>query len=415
MTGVLTSPTPCAAVTPSEVEAYRKRVRAVIAAFAPQAQACEDDGHLPRELFTALGDAEAFSQRWWPGPLKGLPYARALVEELAPVNGGAALAVSLHCELFVHALLRFGGEPHAGALREALAGRLIGCMAITESQGGSDVPGIQVRAALTGDSWHLTGAKRYTTNLGMADNVLVLAKTGTARNAYVLLRVPLRRPGVRVTGFFGTLGMRSADTGALELDAMLPADHAVGRPGNGLAQVLRLLDYERVAATAALIAGARHALGLARAYMRTRSQFGKRLYDHQALAHAFADRWADVEAAAALLDATCSAGRGNQIPHHMVAAAKLVAARNCSAAIDHALQVFGGRGYTDAYPLERYYRDARLTRIGGGTDEMMREIISTALDIEDPRMSSLLAEFASNDEPVLNNVPAAAAHERNAP
>jgi alkylation response protein AidB-like acyl-CoA dehydrogenase len=399
MTGLPVTPAQPPAAAPNELDEYRRRVRGAVAALAPKAPEWESAGHLPRELFESLGAVGAFSQRWRLGPLKGLPYARALVEELAVFNAGAALAVSLHSELFVHALQRFGGEAQAGALQQALDGRLIGCMAITEPEGGSDVPSLSTRAVLSSDGWHLTGSKRYTTNIGVADNVLVLANSGSTGSSYTLLRVPLGHPGIRVTGFFGTLGVRAADTGALDMDATLPAGHAVGRPGNGMAQVLKLLDYERVAAAAGLIAGARHALGLARAHLRTRTQFGKRLYDHQALAHAFADRWADVEAAAALLDATCSAGRGNQLPHHMVAATKLVAARTCSAAVDQALQFFGGRGYTDAYPLERYYRDARLTRIGGGTDEMMREIIATTLDVEDPRMSALLAEFADGDVP----------------
>jgi alkylation response protein AidB-like acyl-CoA dehydrogenase len=126
-------------------------------------------------------------------------------------------------------------------------------------------------------------------------------------------------------------------------------------------------------------------LHLAMAYMRERKQFGKRLFDHQALRHRIVDRWAEVEAAAALLERACQSARGNYLPHHEVAAVKLVAARSCGGAIDEALQIFGARGFTDAYPIERMYRDARLTRIGGGTDEVLREIVALYLDAEHPR------------------------------
>jgi len=132
------------------------------------------------------------------------------------------------------------------------------------------------------------------------------------------------------------------------------------------------------------------ALRLAIAYMRERQQFGKRLLDHQALAHRLADRWAETEAAAALLDGACRAARGDELPHHLVAAAKLIAARAGTAAIDEAIQFLGARGYTEEYPLARMHRDARLTRIGGGTDEMLRQIIVSCLDVPDPAAVSIL-------------------------
>jgi alkylation response protein AidB-like acyl-CoA dehydrogenase len=293
---------------PTELDDYRKRLRALLATFSPQTRGWESSGHLSRDIFASLGQAGVFTERWRLGPLGGLPYARVLVEELALLNGGAALEVSLHCELFVHALHRFGGEQHADVLRAALAGETIGCIALTESHGGSDLTGIHTQAVRDGRGWRLIGTKRYTTNIGVADNVLVLAKTGSGGNACAMFRIPLNHPGVRVTGFFGTLGVRAADTGALELDTTLSADHLMGRAGAGLLQTLKILT-----AATGLIAGTRQALGLARAYMRTRTQFGNRLYDHQALCHAFAERWADIEAAAALLDSVYASGRRGSI------------------------------------------------------------------------------------------------------
>jgi alkylation response protein AidB-like acyl-CoA dehydrogenase len=380
-----------------DIDGYRARVRAVIEEFRPQMPDWESSGHLPREFFRRLGSAGAFAERWSTGPVSGLPFARTLTAELAVANGGAALAVSLHNEVFVHALLRYGKPAHEVLLRQALRGEAIGCLAVTEASGGSEVTSTraQLRTARTG--WRLTGAKRYVTNGGRATHALVLARSGPGRNAFTLALVPLDRPGVKVTRFFTTLGMRSADTSAVEFDTELGPDELVGKAHQGLLVLLKLVDFERIVAATGLVAGARLALRLTSAYMRERLQFGARLFDHQSLRHRLAEHWTEVEAAAAMLDAACRPVGHEELAHQMAAAAKLFAARVCSAAIDQAIQVFGARGYTAAYPLERFYRDARLTRIGGGTDEMMREIVATHLDTEDLAMTGLLHEYAVRD------------------
>lgn len=369
---------------------YRERVRAAFAPFADQVADWESAGHLPRALFAALGAAGVFHDRWHGGAKAGLPLAREMLTELSPLNGGMALAVSIHSEVFIHALARFGGPAHRGVLDRAIAGDVIGCAAFTEPTGGSDLPGLRSAATRTDSGWRLAGAKRYTTNAGSATHLLTLARTGRGERELTLFLVPLDHPGVQVTRFFETLGVRSADTAAIEFDLELAHDQAVGRPGGGLMYGLKLLDYERVAAATGLVSSARAALRLATAYMREREQFGKRLLDHQALAHRLADRWADTEAVAALVNEACRSGRGDELPHDLVAAAKLVAARTSTAAIDEAIQFLGGRGYTEEYPLARMYRDARLTRIGGGTDEMLRQIIATCLDVPDPAADSIL-------------------------
>jgi alkylation response protein AidB-like acyl-CoA dehydrogenase len=407
------------ATTPAE---FTERTRAAFAPFVEQAQEWERSGHLSRELFEALGAAGIFRDRWTAGTGAGLPLARAMAAELAPENGGVALAVSIHSEVFVHALHRFGGARHAAVLDEALAGRVVGCAAFTEPTGGSDLFSLRTHGTRVDGGWRLAGTKRYTTNLGTATHVLILAHTdgpgfvpspapgGTgeerARRAHTLFLVPLDRPGVRVTRFFSTLGMRSADTGELVLDVELTDDDVVGRPGAGLLYALTILDYERVAAATAVVAGARAALGLATEHLRRREQFGRRLFDHQALAHRLADRWTDLQAAAALTDAACAAARGDQLPHHLVAAAKLFSGRSAQAAVDDAIQFLGGRGYLEDFPLERILRDSRLVRIGGGTDEMLRGIVALYLDVPDARAGEQLDRLTAHHE----EIPADAQH-----
>ncbi|SDG49648.1 citronellyl-CoA dehydrogenase [Lentzea fradiae] len=368
---------------------YRARIRRVVAGFVPDMPSWERDGHLPRELFRALGEAGAFRERWALGPVGGLPRARVLVEELAVHNGGAALAVSLHSEVFLHALHRAGG--HDEVVEGALDGTVIGCAAVTEPGAGSDVPAVTTSARREGDGWRLTGTKCFITNAGRATHALVLAKTGEPRS-FGLFVVPLA--GVTPTRFVPTLGVRSADTAVLDLDVTVPATAVAGNPRAGLVHLLRVLDFERLAAAAGLVATARAAMTLAVAHMRDRTAFSARLIDHQAPRHRLAWHWARVSAVDALLDAAMAPGHGGEVSHSAAAAVKLVAARDCADAVDAALQAFGGRGYSEDFPLARMYRDVRLTRIGGGTDEVLCEVIASTLDADDAAGTALLRDIA---------------------
>jgi alkylation response protein AidB-like acyl-CoA dehydrogenase len=376
---------------------YKEQVRAALEPFIQQFSSWERDGHLPAQFFAVLGEAGLFRERWAKGAVGGHYLIRALLDELAPLNAGAALALSIHSEVFTHALARFGSEAQRPLLEGALAGQVIGCFAATESGGGSDLPGLRATAAQTGDSWHLQAEKRYITNVGRATHVLVLANSVTGRHGLCLFCVPLDRPGVTIRGFYKTLGVCSADTAALSIDTVLEPTDVIGRPGAGLLMALRLLDFERLAGASALVAGAENALKLAGAWARRRQQFGVRLFDHQALRHRLADRWADVYAARAALDATCHRLGEPSLPHVEIAATKLLAARAASLTADETLQIFGARGYTTAYPVEQMYRDVRLTRIGGGTDEMMREIIAASLDVADSAAAAQLDMYEAAD------------------
>ena len=394
----MTGPATAVLDRPAAGTGYPQRVREVIGARRGELAAWEDGGHLPRDLFTDLGSAGAFRERWASGAAAGLPLAGELVGELAPLSGGVALAVSIHSEVFVHALHRFGGPQQAPVLEAALAGEVVGCVAFTEPDGGSDLYSLRTTGSREGGSWRVRGTKRYTTNVGTATHVLLLARTQDQGPGHTLFLVALDRPGVRVTRFFDTFGMRCADTGELVVDLELSDADVVGRPHAGLLYALKLLDYERMAACRALVAGARTGLTLATQYLRERKQFGARLFDHQALAHRLADRWADLAAAEALADKACRDARGDHLPHHLVAAAKLVAGRAGLAALDDAMQFLGGRGYTTDFPLERMYRDGRLVRIGGGTDEMLRQIIAMHLDVPDTRARAVLDRLIAHHE-----------------
>ncbi|MCA1712747.1 MAG: acyl-CoA dehydrogenase [Actinobacteria bacterium] len=377
-----------------QVETYRQRVRAVAQSFVDEVDGWEQAGHLPAELWQRLGEAGLFRDRWQEGPTQGLPFARVLTEELALLCGGAALAVSLHSELFVHALVVHGAGSVAPVRDAALDGHAIGCVALTEPRGGSDLLALETSCQRTPHGWRVTGEKVFTTNLGTATHALVLARNQDAAS-HTMLLVDLTAPGVTRGHYYDTLGVRSTSTGSLKLDALLPPDANVGPGGAGMLVALRLLDYERLAACAGLLSAADYAMSLAVARMRDRRQFGQRVLDHQAMRHRAASHWVDLAAARALVDKAYVPTRSGHPSHHDVAAAKLLCGRVCGAAADFALQAFGGLGFTTDVPLERIYRDMRLTRIGGGTDEMMLDIVAAAVDSPNAAASTELARLAA--------------------
>lgn len=384
---------------PADVVDYAERAQAALAPFVKEFACWERDGHIPRRFFAALGEAGLFRDRWRKGAAGGHYLTRTLLEELAPLNAGAALAITTHSEVFTHALARYGNETQQVLLEEALAGRVIGCFAATEPTGGSNLPGLQATATQTGDKWHLQAEKRFITNLGSGTHVLVLANSVTGSKGLCLFCVPLDRPGVTIRGFYETLGVRSAGNAAFSIDTTLTSSDLIGRPGSGLLIALTLLDFERLAAAAALVAEAKCAIRLAVAWARRRKQFDARLLDHQALRHRLADRWADIYAARGALDATCHLLDEGSLPHVEIAATKLLAARAASLAADETLQIFGARGYTTAYPAERIFRDVRRARIGGGTDEIMREIIASSFNVADPEVAARLDAYEAADFP----------------
>lgn len=376
---------------------YRDLVRATISPLRTEFDEWEREGHIPRQFFQQLGESGVFRERWRCGAAGGHHLARVLIEELTPLNGGVALATSIHSEVFIHALAHFGSPGQKQLLEDALSGQAIGCFAATEATAGSDLTSIQATARAEGDGWRLRAEKRYTTNAGRATHVIVLATITGDRDRPALFCLPLDLPGVMVRGYYETLGVRSADTCVLSIDALAGPDDLLGKPGHGLGIAFRLLDYERLAASAGLLAGAEVALRLARTWGRRRVQFASRLLDHQALRHRLADRWADLYAARSALDATCARLAMGQMPHVEIAATKLLAARAASLAIDETLQVFGARGYTSAFPIERMYRDVRLTRIGGGSDEVMRNIVAAFLDTEDAEAKGWVGAWEQAD------------------
>lgn len=364
----------------------------------------ERAGHLPPDVLPRLAAAGVFRRRWAIGADAGLPALVAVSEETSAVCSGLALAVLGHSEVFLGALDWLGETERHHELREdALAGRAVGCFAATEEHGGSALSGVRTEAARLPDGrWRLTGRKKYVSNLGGATHAVALARVAgrPASSDLALFVLPLAAPGATVAGFFPTVGLRSCDVGELHLDAVLPADALLGSPGLGLAYASRLLQFERIAICVQLVAGARRALRLAAAYARRRQSGGGRLIDRQAVRHRLAGFQADVWAAEGALRAVLDEARAGGPVAHRVAALKLTATAVAERVTDGCMQVFGARGYTANFPLERWWRDVRLARIGGGADEVMSDAVASYLDRPAPAEEGLLDLLEAADRPV---------------
>ena len=357
--------------------------------------------HVPASAIAALGATGVFEARWEPGAYGGTGRLVELVNELQRHDCGLALAAIGHSEIFIGALLRYARtDGQAGLLREALAGRTVGCFAATEPQGGANLSAISTAAKPTPHGWHLTGIKRYVSNVGSATHAVVLARADAGVSDLSLFVVPLDAPGVRVDGFFDTSGVQTCDVGQLSFDADLPADALLGRRGLGLLYASHLLQFERLAICALLIGAAEQALALATAYARGRRLADARVMDKQVIRHRFATAYAELwNLRSRLADIVASSQRERAMPAHEISALKLIAGQRVTEIIDMSMQVFGARGNTSAYPLERLWRDCRVARIGGGTDEVLADTVASFIDRPDPQAQALLEQAAQADLP----------------
>ena len=383
---------------------FRAALRQCLAHYGEaDARSWAQAGHLPAAVLTELGRHGVYRQRWEHGAHGGAARVVAMAQETAAVSSGLALAAMAQSEVFCGALTWLAEAPvQRDLLAAALDGTALGCLSSTEPTGGSDVAGLRTTVRRDRDGWHLRGRKRYISNLGGATHTLVLSRLADRLDPrdLSLFIVPLAATGVQVTGYFPALGLSACDVGEVELDLWLPGDALLGAPGMGLAYLSRLLQFERLSICAQLAAGADTALGLAVAFAQRRVIAGDRLIDKQAIRHRLArcrTRLWLLESALRDLVGRTAAGLavGRQ-----TAALKLEASRIAESVTDECLQVFGARGYTSHYPLEQIWRDVRLARIGGGSEEIMTELVASGLDRPDPQWNARLDLLEQRDVPV---------------
>jgi isovaleryl-CoA dehydrogenase len=331
-----------------------------------------------------LGLLGATAPAEYGGAGLGLAELCIVGEELAAACLSTAATVLHQADMVVGRLARHASaEQKERWLPGLIDGSLIGCLAMTEPEAGSDVMSMRTSAVRSeGGGWRLNGTKTFITNGPVADLALVYARTGEPGSRQLgFFAIPTDAPGFSRGRKFSKMGWRGSPTGELILDDCEVGDEAlVGGPEEGRSILLSGLDSERVLLAAESVGVAQGALEAALAYARERRQFGKAIGEFQLIQGKLADMYTETEAARALTwTAMARVEAGDASARELASAAKLLAGDVAMRVTTEAVQVLGGYGYIDEFPVERYMRDAKLMQIGGGTAEIQRFIIARAL------------------------------------
>ncbi len=379
------------AIFTAEHEALRESVRRYVdKELRPHVDEWEEEGFFPDEVFRRCGELGFLGLHYpsrWGGSDGDLASSLLFIEELARCGcGGIPMAVAVQTHMCTPALSEFGSDELKDRyLAPAIAGEKIGAIALTEPDTGSDVAGITTRAARDGDTWVLTGRKMFITNGTRADFMTMAVQTepGSRHRGVSILIVDTDLPGVSVSRKLDKLGMRSSDTAEIALDDVrVPAGNLLGvEPGHGFTQMSWQLQHERLSGAAQSIGQSDEILARTIQYARDRHAFGRALADNQVIAHMLADAATELEAARALTYSTVWRVQHGEYPVAEISMAKKYAAQVQNRLADTCLQIFGGYGYLNEEPVSRAWRDARLQRIGAGTDEIMNEVIAKRLGI----------------------------------
>jgi alkylation response protein AidB-like acyl-CoA dehydrogenase len=307
-------------------------------------------------------------------------YTVILLEELQKINsGGFAAAIWAHAYLAMTHLNKEGDDAiKKQYLEPSVAGKMVGCLCVTEPFGGSDVAGMRSTAIKKGDSYILNGSKTFITNGVYADYMIVAAKTDTSMgNKGISIFVVDRKSKGVTANKLNKLGWRASDTAELAFDnVVVPATNLMGEENKGFSYIMEHFALERLIMGINAHARAEFALEYALQYMSEREAFGKRINTFQALRHRIADLYADIDmcreynySVAYRLD------KGEYVVKEATIS-KLKSTKVADEVIHECLQFLGGYGYIEDYPLARLFRDSRLGPIGGGTSEILREIIA---------------------------------------
>ena len=351
------------------------------AEIAPYAGEWARAHHFPAELYAKLADLGLLGV-CVPEELGGagadfLSYVLVL-EELSRADAGVGVTVAVHTSAVTLPILRWGTEEQQAAFVPPLArGEKLGAFALTEAGAGSDPASLRTRAERDGDGWRLSGAKQWTTNGSHAQTFVVFARMEAGISCFI---ADGGSPGLTVSREPEKLGLASSSTPDLVLDGVpVSRDRLLGPEGKGLSIALATLDGGRIGIAAQAVGIAQAAYDAARAYALEREQFGKRIAEFQAVQWKLADMATEIDAAR-LLTHRAAWLRDRGEPHAEAGAkAKLFASGVARRQTGEAIQILGGYGFMTEFPVERYYRDAKVTEIYEGTSEIQRLVIARSI------------------------------------
>jgi alkylation response protein AidB-like acyl-CoA dehydrogenase len=355
---------------------------------APVAEELDREKRFPYEIVAQLGELGLmgipFPEEYGGAGGDSLAYTLA-VEELARIDSSVAITMCAHTSLGTQPIYLFGSEEQKQRyMPDLCAGRRLGAFGLTEPEAGSDAGNTKTRAALEDGEWVVNGAKQFITNAGtdISAQVVITAVTGqdAGRSEISNLIVENGTPGYEPGEPYRKMGWNASDTRPLTFtDCRVPEENLLGPRGAGFKQFLHILDVGRIGVAAMGIGVAQGALDEALKYAKERVAFGRPISKFQAIQGKLADMATEIEAAR-LLTYKAAYLKDQGRPFSLTAAqAKLKSGRLAVRATEEAVQIHGGYGYIEEYPVCRFYRDAKILTIGEGTDEIQQMVIARAL------------------------------------
>jgi acyl-CoA dehydrogenase len=372
-------------------EMFRATVRSFVEReIMPHVEEWEQAERMPRWIWPRMGELGLLGVEYdekYGGGGADLLTSAILHEECARSRSGSfAMAVGVHCDMASPHLYWTGSEALKEKYLPAICrGEKLTAIAVTEPGGGSDVAAIRTRAVRDGDHYVINGSKIFITNGATADVFFVAARVeagtdGKRHRGISMFLVERETPGFTVSRTLDKMGMRASDTAELSFqDMRVPAEHLLGHEGVGFYEVMRVFQRERLVAGLHAVAMSDRALEDTIAYVKERQAFGGPLSDKQVIRHKLADLATTVEAGRWLTYAACQKFQSGEDAVREISMVKLFTAEMVNRVAYDCVQLHGGYGYMREYAVERFARDARLMTIGGGTSEIMRDIIAKAV------------------------------------
>jgi short/branched chain acyl-CoA dehydrogenase len=352
----------------------------------PVAEALDKEKRFPYEIVEKLGELGLmgipYPEEYGGGGADNLSYALA-IEELTRVDSSVAITVAAHTSLGTWPVYAFGSEEQKeGWMPRLCSGEKLGAFGLTEPEAGSDAGNTRTRAAREDGQWVINGAKQFITNSGteISGFVIITARTGDHEISNLL--VPNGTPGYEIGEPYRKMGWNASDTRPLTFeDCRVPEENLVGPLGQGFKQFLQTLDGGRIGVSAMGVGLAQGALDEALKYAKERVAFGQPISKYQTIQAKLADLATEIEAAR-LLTYKAALEKDAGTSFSLTAAkAKLKTGRLAVKAAEEAVQIHGGYGYIEEYPVCRFYRDAKILTIGEGTDEVQQMVIARGLGV----------------------------------
>jgi alkylation response protein AidB-like acyl-CoA dehydrogenase len=354
--------------------------------IAPHSMAWDEEAKFPIELMPKMGEM-GFMGMLVPEQYAGVGLDATsltiVIEEVARYDGSIALTISSHNSLCIgHVLLAGSDKQKETYLPKLATAEHLGAWALTEPGSGSDAAGMDTKAVKKGDYWLLNGSKAFITQGSVANTYVVLANTDPAKGVKGISAFILEKgmDGFTVGRKEDKLGCRASDTAQLAFDNVkIPAENLLGRENEGFIDTLKILDKGRVFIAAMAIGLARGALEESLKYSSQREQFSQPISNFQAIQWMLADSATELSAAKLLMQRAAWMLDDGQFAKKEASMAKLYASEAAMKITSRAIQIHGGYGYIKEYPVERYFRDAKICEIGEGTSEIQREVIANCI------------------------------------